>query len=101
MLAVSRAERHRDGTPVAQEGGAPTPDKPDTTLAPPEIAEGKDDVVNVMWTIRVEDCQAAYDELLKRGAKFLTPPVRNGAEVRVFTRDPSGHLYELSSVDSS
>jgi predicted enzyme related to lactoylglutathione lyase len=50
-------------------------------------------------TIRVKDCQAAYETLKERGAEFLTPPVNFGYELRAFFRDPDGHLFEISQVE--
>ena len=73
-------------------GGGPTDDKPDVTLAPPADPRLRDQ----LFTMRVADCQAAYDELRARGAEFLTPPVVNGPETRCFFRDPDGHLFEIS-----
>lgn len=49
-------------------------------------------------TIRVPDCQAAYEILRARGARFLTPPVDWGGEIRCFFRDPDGHLLEISQA---
>jgi catechol 2,3-dioxygenase-like lactoylglutathione lyase family enzyme len=74
--------------------GPPTPDKPEVTFAPPSDANS----VSFEMTIRVPDCQAAYETLTERGAVFLTPPVRNGRELRCFFRDPDGHLLEISEV---
>jgi len=37
-------------------------------------------------TLRVADCQAAYEALRSRGAAFLTPPHDRGTEIRC----PSG-----------
>ena len=73
-------------------GGGPTPDKPDVTFAPPPDPA----TVSHAMTIRVADCRAVYEVLVARGATFLTPPVVNGLETRCFTRDPDGHLVELS-----
>ena len=75
-------------------GGEPTPDKPTVTFAPP----GDPDTVSHSFTIRVPDCQAAYETLLARGATFLTPPHDWGGEVRAFFRDPDGNLFEISAV---
>lgn len=75
-------------------GGEPTEDKPDTTFAPPADPTQ----VSHAMTIRVPDCQAAYDVLRERGAIFLTPPKDWGAEVRCFFRDPDGHLFEISEA---
>jgi catechol 2,3-dioxygenase-like lactoylglutathione lyase family enzyme len=73
-------------------GGAPTPDKPTVALEPPRDP----DRVDHLFTIRVEDCAAAYETLRSRGAEFLTPPRTHGAETRAFLRDPDGHLFEIS-----
>ncbi len=78
-------------------GGGPTPDKPTVTFAHPV----NPDTVSAAFTIRVKDCQAIYEELLSRGAEFLTPPkmAEQGGEIRCFFRDPSGHLFEISQVE--
>lgn len=75
-------------------GGGPTEDKPDVTFAPPPDPA----VVSHAMTLRVADCRASYEELLTRGATFLTPPVDHGMEIRAFLRDPDGHLVELSQA---
>ena len=75
-------------------GGEPTDDKPSVTFAPP----ADEDVVSHSFTIRVEDCQAAYETLTSRGAQFLTPPYDWGQEIRCFFRDPDGHLFEVSEI---
>lgn len=77
-------------------GGGPTPDKPTVKFAAPNDP----DSVSAAFTIRVTDCQAAYEALLARGAEFLTPPMESagGGEVRCFFRDPDGHLFEISAV---
>jgi len=75
-------------------GGEPTADKPTVTFAaPPEP-----DLVSHAFTIRVPDCQAAYETLRARGATFLTPPYDWGRETRCFFRDPDGHLFEISQA---
>jgi catechol 2,3-dioxygenase-like lactoylglutathione lyase family enzyme len=105
--AVLGAEVHRayDTSVVLQlmgswlllvEGGAPTADKPTVTLEPPRDPDRRDG----LFTIRVADCQAVYEALSARGATFLTPPVRHGAETRAFLRDPDGHLFEISEYRS-
>jgi catechol 2,3-dioxygenase-like lactoylglutathione lyase family enzyme len=75
-------------------GGGPTEDKPTVTFAHPTDP----DRVSHAMTIRVPDCQEAYDVLQSRGAQFLTPPTDWGAEIRCFFRDPDGHLLEISEV---
>ena len=72
--------------------GEPTPDKPTVSLDPP----ADPDRLDHLFTIRVADCRAAYEELTGRGATFLTAPVSSGAETRAFFRDPDGHLFEIS-----
>jgi catechol 2,3-dioxygenase-like lactoylglutathione lyase family enzyme len=75
-------------------GGGPTADKPGVTFAPPADPRR----VSHAMTIRVGNCEAAYESLRSRGAEFLTPPVDHGAEIRCFFRDPDGHLLEVSEA---
>jgi len=75
-------------------GGEPTRDKQTITFAPPQTP----DTVSHAMTIRVPDCQTAYEILKSRGAEFLTPPVDWGMEIRCFFRDPDGHLLEISQA---
>lgn len=75
-------------------GGGPTPGKPTVTFEPP----ADPDRVSHQLTLRVPDCQAAYETLRERGAEFLAPPVDRGGEIRAFFRDPDGHLLEISEV---
>lgn len=77
--------------------GEPTPDKPDISFEPP-LDPGS---VSHSFTIRVEDCRAAYATLTARGAEFLTPPYDWGSELRCFFRDPDGHLFEISEIPES
>ena len=72
--------------------GGPTADKPTVVFAPPADA----DRVSHAMTLRVANCQAAYQALRSRGATFLTPPHDWGAQIRCFLRDPDGHLIEIS-----
>jgi catechol 2,3-dioxygenase-like lactoylglutathione lyase family enzyme len=75
-------------------GGGPTDDKPTVSFAPPRDP----DIVGASFTIRVPDCRAAYETLLARGARFLTPPKDWVGEIRCFFRDPDGHLLEISQL---
>ena len=75
-------------------GGGPTEDKPGVTFEAP----GDPSHVSHAMTIRVADCQVAYDILKSRGAQFLTPPYDWGPEIRCFFRDPDGHLLEISEA---
>lgn len=107
-VRVLSAELHREygGTSVVLRflgnwlllvtGGGPTPDKPTVTFLTPPDPEA----VSHAFTIRVPDCQAAYEELRSRGADFLTRPVSSAWETRCFFRDPDGHLFELSEAVS-
>ena len=81
---------------ILNEGGGPTDDKPQVTLAPPADPNLRDN----LFTIRVDDCRATYELLRARGGTFLTPPVDHGSEIRCFLRDPDGHLFELSEYRS-
>ncbi|MDQ3602849.1 MAG: VOC family protein [Actinomycetota bacterium] len=75
-------------------GVEPTEDKPGVTFVAPLAP----DTVSHEMTIRVPDCQAAFEVLGSRGAEFLMPPVHLGAEIRCFFRDPDGHLLEISQA---
>ena len=75
-------------------GGEPTADKPTVTFAAP----GDLDVVSAEMIFGVADCRAVYEELLRRGAEFLSPPVEYPWEIRTFFRDPDGHLFEISEA---
>ncbi len=75
-------------------GGEPSADKPAISMAVPDDPN----TVSNSFTIRVQDCQAAYETLRDRGAEFLTPPYDWGAEIRCFFRDPDGHLFEISQA---
>jgi catechol 2,3-dioxygenase-like lactoylglutathione lyase family enzyme len=78
-------------------GGGPTADKPAVVFQPPADA----DRVSHAMTLRVADCQAAYEALRSKGAAFLTPPHDWGTEIRCFLRDPDGHLVEISQSKAS
>ena len=78
-------------------GGGPTEDKPGVVFEPPDDPNR----VSHQLTMRVPDCQAAYEVLSSRGAKFLTPPVDRGGEIRCFFRDPDGHRLEISELTGS
>lgn len=72
----------------------PTEDKPTVTMTEPTDP----DRIDHAFTIRVADCDAAYEDLRSRGVEFLTPPHRRRSETRCFFRDPDGHLFEISAV---
>jgi catechol 2,3-dioxygenase-like lactoylglutathione lyase family enzyme len=95
--ATSLVLRFQGAWLLLVEGGGPTDDKPTVTLAPPRDADVRDN----LFTIRVADCHAVYEELRSRGGTFLTPPVRHGNETRCFLRDPDGHLLEISEYRAS
>jgi catechol 2,3-dioxygenase-like lactoylglutathione lyase family enzyme len=77
------------------EGGAPTPDKPGVTFLAPDPT-----AASHSFTVRVPDCQTAFEVLTARGAEFLTPPYDWGAEIRCFFPDPDGHIWEISQITS-
>jgi catechol 2,3-dioxygenase-like lactoylglutathione lyase family enzyme len=76
-------------------GGGPTQDKPGVVFTHPQDPNQ----VSHSITIRVPDCQGAYNSLSARGAEFLAPPTNWGREIRAFFRDPDGHLFEISQVE--
>ncbi len=79
---------------IINEGGGPTPDKPDVTPAPPSDPQKASSFLN----IRVADIQACYDEWSAKGAEFLTAPIDRGPEIRCYMRDPDGYLIEVGQA---
>ena len=77
-------------------GGGPTAGKPAVVVGPPADANR----VSHAMTLRVADCQAAYEARRPRGAAFLTAPHDRGTEIRCFLRDPDGHLAEISQPEA-
>jgi catechol 2,3-dioxygenase-like lactoylglutathione lyase family enzyme len=75
-------------------GGGPTDDKPTVTLVPPSDPHHVSSFLN----IRVADIAAVYARWSARGAKFLTPPINRGSEIRCYMRDPDGHLIEVGQL---
>jgi catechol 2,3-dioxygenase-like lactoylglutathione lyase family enzyme len=70
----------------------PTPDKPSVTLTAPTTTAHTP--VNLVF--RVEDCRAAYEQLVALGVTFLTPPQQPPwGGWRCFARDPNGYLVEI------
>ena len=77
---------------VLNNGGGPTPDKPDVTLEPPRSST----LINSFLNLRVADIQARYDEWKAKGAEFITEPLDNhGWETRCYMRDPDGYIIEV------
>jgi catechol 2,3-dioxygenase-like lactoylglutathione lyase family enzyme len=74
--------------------GGPTEDKPNVTLEPPSDP----DRVSSFLNIRVADIATMYEQWRARGARFLTPPVDRGVEIRCYMRDPDGHLIEVGQL---
>lgn len=74
--------------------GEPTPDKPEINFRAPSQSNN----ISQEFTIRVPNCQNAYETLKSRGAVFLTPPYDWGAEIRCFFKDPDGRLLEISEL---
>jgi catechol 2,3-dioxygenase-like lactoylglutathione lyase family enzyme len=74
--------------------GGPTPDKPTVTLQPPSDL----DRVSAFMNMRVADIGDTYAQWAARGARFLTPPIDRGAEIRCYMRDPDGHLIEVGQL---
>jgi catechol 2,3-dioxygenase-like lactoylglutathione lyase family enzyme len=84
-----------NGWIIINVGGGPTDDKPGVTLEPPQ----NPDRVSSFLNIRVADIQTIYRTWSERGARFLTPPIDRGSEVRCYLRDPDGHLIEVGQTN--
>jgi catechol 2,3-dioxygenase-like lactoylglutathione lyase family enzyme len=76
---------------IMNPGGPPTPDKPDISVVDYEPG----DTTSIFLNLRVADIDACYREWSARGAKFVTPPIDRGAEIRCYMRDPDGYLIEV------
>jgi catechol 2,3-dioxygenase-like lactoylglutathione lyase family enzyme len=83
-----------NGWIIINVGGGPTEDKPTVTLRAPSDP----DRVSAFLNIRVADIEAIYADWSSRGAKFLTPPIDRGREIRCYLRDPDGHLIEVGQA---
>ena len=83
-----------NGWVIINVGGGPTDDKPTVTLEAPSNL----DRVSSFLNIRVADIRAVYEQWSSRGAKFLTPPIDRGREIRCYMRDPDGHLIEVGQL---
>lgn len=79
---------------LINDGGGPTPDKPEVYLSPPEDLNQFNSFLN----IRVADIQAKYKEWKEKGAEFITPPIDRGPETRCFMRDPDGYIIEVGEA---
>ena len=75
-------------------GGGPTEDKPDVTLDVPKDPNR----VSAFLNIRVADINQVYNEWSALGAKFITPPIDRGPEIRCYMQDPDGHLIEVGQA---
>ena len=82
-----------DGWVTISTGGGPTDDKPEVSLVPPS-----DPTRSSFLNIRVADIASVYQQWSARGAKFLTPPIDRGGEIRCYMRDPDGHLIEVGQL---
>ena len=77
---------------ILNNGGGPTPDKPETVLAPPQDIS----TVHSFLNLRVADAVACHAEWKAKGAEFLTEPLDNhGWELRCYMRDPDGYIIEV------
>jgi catechol 2,3-dioxygenase-like lactoylglutathione lyase family enzyme len=73
-------------------GGGPTPDKPEVTLEPPQSMVQFNSFLN----LRVADIQACFADWKAKGAEFITEPLDNrGWETRCYMRDPDGYIIEV------
>src|SRR5215472_974418 len=75
-------------------GGGPTVDEPEVTFAVPADRN----TVGHAMTFRVAASPAMYEYRRGRGAQFLTPPAESAWEVRDSSRDPDGHILEISQA---
>ena len=69
------------------------------TLVEPAEVGGPAAGARALYTIRVDDADAAYEELTGRGATFLNGPVDRpwGRRTAAFA-DPAGNVWEIAEV---
>ena len=79
---------------IMNPGGPPTPDEPDISVVNYEPG----DTTSIFMNLRVADIDDCYRRWSQRGAKFLTPPIDRGAEIRCYMRDPDGYLIEVGQA---
>jgi catechol 2,3-dioxygenase-like lactoylglutathione lyase family enzyme len=79
---------------IMNPGGGPTPDKPDLSVVNYEPG----DTTSIFLNLRVADINACYQRWSGRGARFVTPPIDRGAEIRCYMRDPDGYLIEVGQA---
>ena len=48
--------------------------------------------------LTTDDCQASYEELVKRGVEFTEPPESRPYGIDSAFRDPSGNHFRLAEV---
>lgn len=67
-----------------------------TLVEPAEVGGARG--ARALYTIKVEDADAAYEELSRRGASFLNGPVNRpwGRRTAAFA-DPAGNIWELAA----
>lgn len=83
---------------ILNDGGGPTPDKPEVTLEPPSDPNR----INSFLNLRVADIEACYSEWSARGARFITEPLDNhGAEMRCYMRDPDDYIIEVGQTSEA
>lgn len=75
-------------------GGGPTDDKPDVTLVVPQNWHR----TSAFLSVRVADIAAVHRDWTAKGVQFLTEPKDHGQEIRVYLRDPDGHLIEVGQT---
>ena len=78
-------------------GGDPTEGKPTVTFAPP----ADPDRVSQQLTMRVPNCQAAYDVLRSRGAEFLALPSTEAAKSVRFSETRTDTFWRSARFGSA
>jgi uncharacterized protein (TIGR00369 family) len=79
---------------ILNDGGDPTPDKPETIATPPADRSRFSSALN----LRVADIRSTWRRLQSAGAEFLTGPIDRGPEIRCYLHDPDGHLIEIGQT---
>jgi catechol 2,3-dioxygenase-like lactoylglutathione lyase family enzyme len=79
---------------ILNEGGGPTPDKPEISATPPADRTRFHCALN----LRVADIRTVWRQIKAAGAEFITGPIDRGPEIRCYLHDPDGHLIEIGQT---
>jgi predicted enzyme related to lactoylglutathione lyase len=93
-LCVAPAGQAHVGLVLMPIPGAPMLDPASSAALADLVAKGAGGTL----FLETDDCQAAYDDLSKRGVRFNDPPTAQPYGIDTSFRDPSGNNIRLTQV---